>query len=45
MIGISPQLLLSVLLGIVVSSGFPEAAASGILCGPIMAALSRLRKE
>ncbi len=45
MIGISPELLLGVLLGIVVSSGFPEAAASGILSGPIMAALSKLRKD
>ncbi len=45
MIGIAPETLLTVLLGVVVSSGLPEAAASGLLCGPIMAALSKLRKD
>jgi uncharacterized membrane protein len=45
MIGIDPALLLTLLLGIVVSSGLPEAAASGILCGPIMFGVSKIRKE
>ena len=45
MIGIAPETLLALLLSIVVSSGLPEAAASGLLCGPIMAALSKLRKD
>jgi uncharacterized membrane protein len=45
MIGVAPELLFTLLLGIVFSSGVPEAVASGILCGPIMLAVSKLRKE
>lgn len=45
MLGISEDILVTVLLGIVLTNGLPEAGVCGILSGPILSALSHMRKE